>query len=363
MEFPIEGIAADADRLGYIADIPAMLHDQLQQHRPLMHLKRLELASCGFIAGQGLAGSSICGVRVAVVGSAQGVVFYRVRGKLRKRHGTQRQCRQMRATDGATVGQSQGSAQHMTKLTDVTRPRIRHQRLLCLRGQHGTGTTLSGQNIADQLGLVASLAQRWNQQFDAGQTVVQILAEAVFAYQRGQVLVAGTDELKLHRVGIFCTQRRDLTLVEHPQQSGLKFQWHVGYFVEEKRSPIGLQNLAAPATALRSGKGASTVAEQLGFNQGLGQAGAIDRNESATGIRTGGMHSAGKYLFAGTRFTTQQDRCLPGYNLTGGVQVRLQTRILEGVGWLARQHSANSGAHRGGRGVAAQRGHDGRRRS
>ena len=53
--------------------------------------------------------------------------------------------------------------------------------------------------------LVASLAQGRHQQLDAGQTVVQIFAEPVFAYQRGQVLVAGTDELKVHRLGVFRT--------------------------------------------------------------------------------------------------------------------------------------------------------------
>ena len=74
------------------------------------------------------------------------------------------------------------------------------------------------------------------------------------------------------------------------------------------------------------------------------------------------MHSAGKYLFASTRFTTQQDGCLPGYNLTGSVQVRQQTCIFEGVVWLARQHRAKSGSHRRRRGVAGQRGHDGGRR-
>ena len=42
VELSIKRVAADAKSLGHVADIPAMLRYELQQHRPFMGLQRLE---------------------------------------------------------------------------------------------------------------------------------------------------------------------------------------------------------------------------------------------------------------------------------------------------------------------------------
>lgn len=157
--FTSDRIALDPERLGNIADIPAMLRQQLQQLCPLMHFKRLELDRTGFIVSQGLAGSQLCRAgpvrrvrrvrRVSVISDScgGGVVCHGVREGLRKRQWAQWKCCQMRATDGLTICQGQGSAQHMAQLANATWPRIRHQRVLGLKRQHRSGTTLSDRRI------------------------------------------------------------------------------------------------------------------------------------------------------------------------------------------------------------------------
>ena len=64
VQLAIKRIAADAQRLRYIADIPAMLCQQLQQHGPLVRLQRLEPGQRGFIVGREAARSCICHARV-----------------------------------------------------------------------------------------------------------------------------------------------------------------------------------------------------------------------------------------------------------------------------------------------------------
>ena len=144
-------------------------------------------------------------------------------------------------------------------------------------------------------------------------------------------------------VRLLGAQRRDLALVEHAQQARLQLERHVGDLVEEQRAAVGLQDLAAPAGALRAGEGAGAVAEQLGLDQRLGQAGAVDGDEGAAGVRAGVVHRAREHLLAGAGLAAQQHRRLARDDAARGLEVRDQARILEG---RARRRPARAGGDR-----------------
>ena len=70
----------------------------------------------------------------------------------------------------------------------------------------------------------------------------------------------------------------DLSLLHHPQQLALQPQGKLVQFVEKERAVVGeLQQ--AQAAALRAGKRAALVSEELALEQFLGNRAAIDRRE------------------------------------------------------------------------------------
>ena len=71
----------------------------------------------------------------------------------------------------------------------------------------------------------------------------------------------------------------DLALLDGAQQLGLQADVHLADLVEQQRAAVGLLELAdAPGDG--AGEGALLVAEQLGFQQGLGDGGAVDGDEA-----------------------------------------------------------------------------------
>ena len=236
----------------------------------------------------------------------------------------------MLASDRLAVGQRHRSAQDMSQLADVAGPRMLHQQTLSLKAQGCVQPAFGHQHTSNQLALVAALAQRRQLQLDASQPVIQVFTKSAFAYQRGQIAVTGADQLKIDRMGFLGPQRRHAALVQHAQQAGLQLDRHVGNFVQEQRSTIGLQDLAPAARALRAGKGARAIAEKLGFDQRLGQARTVDRDELACGVRAGVVHRPGKNLLARTGFAAQQHRRAPRNHAPGGVELSDKTQVIEG---------------------------------
>ena len=131
--------------------------------------------------------------------------------------------------------------------------------------------------------------------------VIEVLAELAFGHQLGQVLVGGEDEARAQGDELVRAQAAELHLLQNAQQLDLGEEAEVADFVEEERAVGGLLEVAF-AGADRTGEGAFLVAEELGFDQGLGNGAAGDGDERLLGARAEVVNGAGDQLLAGAAF-------------------------------------------------------------
>jgi hypothetical protein len=80
----------------------------------------------------------------------------------------------------------------------------------------------------------------------------------------------------------------ELPFLKHAQELRLEIEWHIADFVQKKSSSV---RLLEPANAALDGarEGASDVSEQFGFQQVIGECGAIDGYERGVAARSGEM--------------------------------------------------------------------------
>ena len=121
-------------------------------------------------------------------------------------------------------------------------------------------------------------AQRRQLDVDHVDAIVQILAEAAFGDRFGQVFVRGQDHADVDFERLRAADRLELQLLQHAEQLHLHRRAGGADFVEEDRAAVGLQELAH-LVAGRAGERAGDVAEQLAFEQVLGQGAAGDFDE------------------------------------------------------------------------------------
>ena len=132
--------------------------------------------------------------------------------------------------------------------------------------------------IGEQQQVGLPLAQRRHEDREHVQPVVQILAERPVLNRLLEILVGRGDEahVRLQRLG--AAEPLVLALLQHAQQLHLRREGDVADFVEEQRAALG--QLEAPfLPLLRAGERALLVAEQLRFDQALGQRRAAHLDE------------------------------------------------------------------------------------
>src|SRR3546814_4923393 len=96
--------------------------------------------------------------------------------------------------------------------------------------------------------------------------------------------VCSSDLTDVHLDRLGATDAVDHPLLDRAQQLGLQADIHLADFVEQQGAAVGLLELA-DAARHRAGKGTLLVAEQFGFQQGIGDRRAVDRDEGALGAR------------------------------------------------------------------------------
>ena len=152
------------------------------------------------------------------------------------------------------------------------------------------------------------------------EAVQQVLAKASLQDHGLQVAVGGRDHPDigdgrravrpdpLHFAGLEKTQQQRL----HPGA-------HLPDLVEEDGPAVGLlQN--ADFVANCAGEAAPEVPKQLGLEQRLGQACAVQHHEGVVGPRRLQVHVPGDDILAGTGLTRDQDLGVTARNLAGEVQ-------------------------------------------
>ncbi|CEL31694.1 hypothetical protein SRM1_05063 [Pseudomonas fluorescens] len=175
---------------------------------------------------------------------------------------------------------------------------------------------------------ITALTQRRQRHFQAVEPVIQILAKTAVLDSLQKIAVSRTDDPHVDSFRL-AADRHHLPVLKHAQETGLQGQRHVADFIKEQCAAIGLLKFAAHAVLARAGKTASAIAEQLTFDQAFRNRRAIEGNEGFARALTGLMHGLGESLFAGARFTIDQQRHITLENPQGFAKVRLQRRITE----------------------------------
>ena len=94
--------------------------------------------------------------------------------------------------------------------------------------------------------------------------------------------------------------------LEEAQQHDLHARAHLADFVEEDGA-VRRHLEQAGLVAVRAGEAAAHVAEELGLEQRVGQAGAVERDQRAGGARAALMNQPGDDFLADAGFTGDQD--------------------------------------------------------
>ena len=130
--------------------------------------------------------------------------------------------------------------------------------------------------------------------------------------------MGGADQAHVHRFFRHAAQRAYPPLLDHAQQLGLHGQGQVTDFVEEQGATLGRLEVAL-AVLRRAGVGAFARAEELGFDQVLGDGAAVDRHEGAARAVAAFVHRTGHQLLAGPRFAQDEHRRHAGGHLFDAV--------------------------------------------
>ena len=186
-------------------------------------------------------------------------------------------------------GLDQGSAggdgclfESVLEFANVARPVVAHEpreRLPRERfGREAPVGHLVEEMVDQEWNVFQALAQRGNFDRDDVEAVEEVLAEAACYHGVGENDVGRGDDaaIGLDRVG--STHAFESSVLEDAKQLGLHSERHFADFVEEQGSPLGEFE---PAFFLAVGPGERTafVAEELAFQQVLGECGAVDREQ------------------------------------------------------------------------------------
>ena len=95
------------------------------------------------------------------------------------------------------------------------------------------------------------------------------------------------------------------------EELGLELGGHFGDFIEEDGAVVGLFEAADPLGD-GAGEGALFVAEELAFEEVLGDGGAIDFDEGAGGARAPAVDDVGEDFLADAAFAGDEDAAFGG---------------------------------------------------
>ena len=166
--------------------------------------------------------------------------------------------------------------------------------------------SLVGEVVEQQGNVLAALAQRRNTQAGDIQAVVKVFAKTPGLDLVEQVRLDRTDDPQIDPDALVRAQALQGFLLQHAQQFDLLGQGQAFHLVEKQGAAIGVFD--APDTlALSAGKGPAFMAEQLAFEQVLGNRRAVQRDEGLAGAGAEIVQAARHPLLAAASVATQED--------------------------------------------------------
>src|SRR3954468_15614540 len=128
--------------------------------------------------------------------------------------------------------------------------------------------------------IACAFLKRRDLHHDLGEAVIEILAEAAVGGHRVEVLMGCANDAGVDRDWLAPTNPLDHPLLEEAEELDLEGKRDVADFVEEQRPALGELDLAHVRLD-RARERTALIAEQLCFEQALGDGGAVDRDELA----------------------------------------------------------------------------------
>ncbi len=214
--------------------------------------------------------------------------------------------------DHALLAQEHRPFDAVFQLPDVARPVVLHQHV---DGRRRKPLDLLAvflgvffqEMIGQQQHVGLALPQRRHVDGKDVQAVVEIAPEGAVFDRVFQVLIGGGDDAHVGLDGLVAAHPLEFFLLEHPQQPHLDVQADGADLVQKKRAFVG-QFEFAQLLLDGAGKRSFFVAEQLAFDEVLGQGRAVDLDEGAVGALAVVMDGIGHQLLPRSALPPDQDR-------------------------------------------------------
>ena len=158
-----------------------------------------------------------------------------------------------------------------------------------------------------QRNITGPFTQGWLCQRDDVDAVVKVLTKLPFANRLFQIEVRGENHADIDFLRLRRADRFEFTVLKNSKKLDLQAGRSGSDFVEENRSPIGLQKFPH-LVVIGSGESSCDMTEKLTFQQRIRQCTASNFNERFVPAVTHLMDGAGGHRFAGTGFTKDQNR-------------------------------------------------------
>ncbi len=198
-------------------------------------------------------------------------------------------------------------------------PAVAAQELERLRREPGHRAPEAGRRPGEEvprelLDVPGPLAERRQPDRDDVEAVVQVLAEAPFPGDRGEVAVRRGDEPHVHLHRLLAADALEAPLLQDPQELHLHGGRQLADLVEEERPLVGeLEPPELPPD--RAGERAALVAEELGLEEPLRDRRARDRDEGLLAAGRAVVDRARDELLAGPGLAEHEDRRVGGGDL------------------------------------------------
>ena len=171
--------------------------------------------------------------------------------------------------------------------------------------------------LREQRDVFRPVAQRGHLDRHHPQPVVEVLPQRARFDGRLGVGVRGGDEPHVHdRVVRLAPDPAHHAVLNDAQQLRLDRLRHLDYLVQEQRAAVRRFEQAG-LVADRAGERAFAVTEHLGFEQPLGEGGAVDRYERPTGAATVMVDELRDHLLAAAAFPGDEHRGVGRRHLAG----------------------------------------------
>ena len=161
------------------------------------------------------------------------------------------------------------------------------------------------EKFRQRLNVLRPLAQRGEVDLNDVDAVIQVFSETPFFDEGRQVLVRGANDPNIDVVRFGAAHRKDGLIVHGAQQLGLHGHIHVADFIQKQRTLISRHELAR-IIAHRAGEAPFHMAEQLAFDECVGNGGAVHRHERMRGAFAVQVNGASHQLLTGAAFSGDQ---------------------------------------------------------